>query len=379
MALVLNDEQRLLQATAEAFFAETLPVQALRTLRDRQDATGFDPAAWREMAELGWAGILIPEELGGTAFGYQGIGLVLEAAGRTLAASPLVSTALVSAPLIGALGNAVQRASLLPGIASGERVVTLALEETLHHAPTTIATSATHAADGWHLAGTKRFVPDGHVADCLLVLARSAGQGTEAAGLTLFAIPADAPGVTRTRLHLVDGRNAARITLDDVLVGDDARLGPVDGAWPALERILDGARAGLAAEMLGNAQEAFDRTLRYLKLREQFGVPIGSFQALKHRAADLFCELELTRSAVRGALEALDQETGEASALASLAKAKACDTLERVTSEALQMHGGIGMTDAEDIGLFLKRARVAQWMFGDARFHRDRYARLLGF
>ncbi len=222
-------------------------------------------------------------------------------------------------------------------------------------------------------------VLDGHVADELLVLARTAGAPGEAHGLSLFRLPAGCAGLARRRLTMVDSRNAASLQLNGVVVGADALLGPLHEALPALDKVLDGARAALAAEMLGSAQEAFDRTLNYLKMRQQFGVAIGSFQALKHRAALMFCELELTRSAVRAALDALDHQHPDAALLACLAKAKANDTAELVSAEAVQMHGGIGMTDAEEIGLFLKRARVAQYTLGDSGFQRARYARLKGY
>ena len=220
---------------------------------------------------------------------------------------------------------------------------------------------------------------DGHIADDFIVLARTAGHPGDVHGLTLFYLRGDTEGLTRTRLRMVDSRNAAQLHLRDVRVAASDRLGELDLALAHLDPVLDGARAGLAAEMLGSALEAFERTLAYLKMREQFGVPIGSFQALKHRAAMMFCELELTRSAVRAALAALDAGSSEAALLACLAKAKACDTFELVSSEAVQLHGGIGMTDAAEIGLFLKRARVAQQLLGDAGFHRERYASLRGF
>ena len=379
MPLALNEEQAMLGEAARGFFAEQLPVKALRALRDADDSLGFDRAAWQARAALGWAGVLIPEQHGGAAFGYQGLGQVMEAAGRTLAATPLVATVLLGAPLVQAAGTEAQQAQLLPGVASGELLLALALEEGPRHAPEAVAMPAHREGDTWVLRGAKQFVLDGHVADRLVVVARTAGTPGDTHGLTLFLVPADSQGLTRQRLKMVDSRNAAQLNFDNVRVADAQVLGPVDSAFPMLDAVLDGARAALAAEMLGSLQEAFDRTLAYLKMRVQFGVPIGSFQALKHRAADLFCEIELTRSAVRAALDALDAGAPNQAALASLAKAKACDTFERVSNEAVQMHGGIGMTDAEEIGLFLKRARVAQQTLGDAGFHRERYARLRGF
>ncbi len=379
MTLILTEEQQMLQQAARDFFVEKMPVKALRDLRDRADATGFDRSAWQAMAELGWAGILIPESEGGVDFGYQGAGQVMEQAGRTLAASPLLATVLLAAPLVRVLGNERQRAALLPAVASGEKILALALDEGPHHAPLHTALSAETNGDGYCLNGRKTMVLDGHVADSLLVVARTGGKPGDAHGLSVFMVDPQSAGLHRRRLSLVDSRNAARLEFANVRVPAGALLGPLDGAWPTLSAVLDGACAGLAAEMLGTAQEAFDRTLNYLRMRQQFGVVIGSFQALKHRAALMFCELELTRSAVRAALDALDTQNPEAPLLASLAQAKACETLELVSSEAVQLHGGIGMTDAEEIGLFLKRARVAQQTLGDARYHRARYAILRQF
>ena len=379
MTLLLTPEQAMLKATAHAFFSQQQPVQALRALRDTADPTGFERALWQEMAALGWAGILIDEAHGGSDFGYQGLGQILEEAGRTLAATPLVSTVLLAAPLVRAAGSAALRSALLPTVADGTRVLALALEEGPHHAPTRTALKATPVAGGFVLNGSKTYVLDGHIADDFIVLARTAGQPGDGHGLTLFHLRGDTEGLTRNRLRMVDSRNAAQLHLRDVRVAASDRLGELDLALAHLDPVLDGARAGLAAEMLGSALEAFERTLAYLKIREQFGVPIGSFQALKHRAAIMFCELELTRSAVRAALAALDTGSSEAALLACLAKAKACDTCELVSSEAVQLHGGIGMTDAAEIGFFLKRARVAQQLLGDAGFQRDRYASLRGF
>jgi len=379
MTLLLNDEQRMLKSAARDFFTTRLPVAALRRLRDEDNAEGFDRAAWREMADLGWAGVLVPETWGGSNFGYTGLGQVLEEAGRTLAASPLVATALVSAPLLAACGSPAQKDALLPALTAGERLCTVALEEGPRHAPATVALRATQEGDRWVLHGTKTFVLDGHVADDLLVVARTTGMPGDEHGLSLFLVPGEFPGLRRIRTRMVDNRNAARLVFDGARLGPDALLGAADAAFAPLDRALDGARAGIAAEMLGGCLEAFERTLNYLRFRRQFGVPIGSFQALKHRAAQMFCEIELTRSAVLAALAALDAGDASAPLLASLAKTRACETFELVSNEAVQMHGGIGMTDAEEIGFFLKRARVAQQTFGDASFHRDRYARLRGF
>jgi alkylation response protein AidB-like acyl-CoA dehydrogenase len=303
-----------------------------------------------------------------------GLGQVMGAAGRTLPATPLLSTALIGAAALNCLATPTQAARHLPGLLAGKTIFALAADEGPHHDPRRIATAARRDGADFVLDGTKSFVLDGHVADMLVVAARTAADG-----ITLFLVPADAPGVQRTRLAMVDSRNAAGIRFAGVRVPAAAMLGGADAGAPALDRLLDAARAGLAAEMLGTATEAFGRTLQYLKDRKQFGVPIGSFQALKHRAALMFAEIEVTRSAVLAALLAQDAGAADAPALASLAKAKANETLHLCSSEAIQMHGGIGMTDEHEIGFFLKRARVAEITLGSTDFHRDRYAALAGY
>jgi alkylation response protein AidB-like acyl-CoA dehydrogenase len=273
-------------------------------------------------------------------------------------------------------GSDDQKSEHLPPLVAGERLFALALEEGSRHQPYRIATTAEKQGGGYRLSGQKVFVLDGHVADVLIVAARTS-EGHD--GITLFLVPGDAPGVSRLRTIMIDSRNAARIRLDNVVVGGDAVLGRVGGGADVLDRVLDRARACLAAEMLGSAAEAFERTVQYLKDRKQFGVAIGSFQALKHRAAQMFCEVEVTRSAVVAACSALDENTNDAAALAVLAKGKANDTLDLCGNEGVQMHGGIGMTDEHEIGFFMKRARVARATFGDSAFCRDRYASLLGY
>jgi alkylation response protein AidB-like acyl-CoA dehydrogenase len=379
---VLTEEQTMLRDAAKGWASESAPVGALRKLRDGKSKQTFDPAAWAEMGEMGWAGVLVPEEYDGSAFGYLGLGLILEETGRTLAASPLLSTAMIGASALQLGGSDAQKSAWLPRIATGAAVATLAVDEGSHHNPARIALTATKGGSGYVLNGTKTFVLDGEAADLLIVVARSGGS-SDTGGLTLFLVPGDAPGVTRTHLALLDSRGAAQIAFDGVEVGADAVLGEVDNGWAVLEPVLDRAYAGLAAEMLGSASAAFDITLDYLKTRTQFGQVIGTFQALQHRAAKWFTDLETTRSCVEAALEALDAQNttgaGDSRALASLAKAKASELVHLASNEMVQMHGGIGMTDAHDAGLYMKRARVTEALFGGASFHRDRYARLMGF
>jgi alkylation response protein AidB-like acyl-CoA dehydrogenase len=376
---VLTEEQTMLRDAAKGWTTDSAPVGALRKLRNGKSGKSFDPAAWAQMGQMGWAGVIIPEEHNGSAFGYLGLGLVLEETGRNLVASPLLSTALIAASALNLAGSDAQKTAWLDRIALGEAVATLAVDEGSHHAPARTALAATRSGAGFTLNGSKTFVIDGEAADLLIVAARTSGKPGDTNGLTLFLVPGDATGVTRTHLALADSRGAAQISFKDVSVGADAVLGEVDKGWAVLEPTLDRAYAGLAAEMLGTASAAFEITLEYLKTRTQFGQLIGAFQALQHRAAKLFTDLETTRSCVEAALEAIDAQTGDTRALASLAKAKACEVLHLASNEMVQMHGGIGMTDAHDSGLYMKRARVAEALFGGASFHRDRYARLQGF
>jgi acyl-CoA dehydrogenase len=333
------------------------------------------------MVELGWAAIPWDEEHGGLAFGYKGLGVVTEESGRTLTASPLYASVWVGGTLINVAGSDAQKAEMLPQLAAGEMLLALALEESHKHDPYGISTTATASGDGFILDGRKTFVLDGHVADKLIVVARTSAEAGSRQGLSLFMVDREAQGVAVTRTLMADSRNAANIALSNVQVGSDALLGALDGAADALDQALDIARIGLTAEMLGGIQECFERTVAYLKERKQFGVAIGSFQALKHRAADMFCEIELSKSCVLEALTALDEgrDREEVAKLASLAKAKVGETYNLVSREGIQMHGGIGMTDEFDIGFFIKRAAVAEQTFGDVNFHRNRYGELEGY
>ncbi|MBN7798888.1 acyl-CoA dehydrogenase family protein [Parahaliea mediterranea] len=379
MALVLNEEQRLLRDTAREFLDQRAPVAALRKLRDSRDATGYDPALWRDMAELGWASIILPEQYGGLEFGFTGLGVVLEECGRSLSASPLFATAVVGASAILLGGSEAQKAALLPSLAAGDTTLALALEETHHHRPHHIAATLERGDNGYRLNGHKCFVADGHSADHLLVVARSSGDTGDRDGLSLALVARDAPGVRCQRTIMADSRNAANLRFEDVAIAEDAIIGEAGAAWPLLEQVLDRGRVALAAEMLGLSREAFERTVAYLKERVQFGVHIGSFQALQHRAAQLQADIELCHSVVLQALSSVDDNPQQLPLLASLAKARLNELAKRVTNEAVQMHGGIGVTDELEIGFFLKRARVAMQLLGDTGYHKDRYASLCGY
>lgn len=375
MPLVLNEEQSMLKDAAKDFCTNNTPITQLRRLRDEKDESGFDRDTWSQMVELGWAGITIPEDFGGLGFGYLGMGVVMEECGRTLACSPLLATA-VGASAIVAGGSDDQKSELLPQVAGGELLLALAVEETPHHNPYGAATTAEKSGDGYKVTGSKKFVLDGHVADKLIVVARTAGDTGDRDGITLVLVDREADGVSVTRTIMADSRNAANIEFagaKGTLLGEEGKGADI------LDKALDTGRILLSAEMLGGLQECFERTIEYLKVREQFGVPIGSFQALKHRAAQMFCEVELSKSVVLEALSALDDESEETGELASLAKARLNDTYNLVSSEGIQMHGGIGMTDEYEIGFFMKRSRVSEHTFGNSAFHRNRYGELQGY
>jgi alkylation response protein AidB-like acyl-CoA dehydrogenase len=379
MGLILTEDQLILRETARSFLAEKSPVERMRQLRDSRDETGFSRSLWREMGEMGWIGIVFPEEFGGADLGFAELGIVLEECGRVLAPEPFVSTVLLggSAILLGA--NEPLQKELLPGVCSGEKVLAVAFQEQGRFAPYTVTARAERDGDGYRIDGTKQFVLDAHVADHLVAVARTSGESGDRDGLSLFAIDAGAPGLSAQRTEMLDGRNAAQVVFEGVRAAPERVLGEVDAGADLLDVVFDRAAIGLSAEMLGTFDEAFERTLAYLKAREQFGVKIGTFQALRHRAADMFCEVELARSVVRDALSAVDEERDDVALMASAVKARCSDVAGHVTREALQMHGGIAMTDEEEIGLFFKRAKAAELTLGDGIYHRDRYARLRGF
>lgn len=370
---ILTDEQGMLQEAAAGWTQTQAPITAFRHLRDKGAPYQHDAAIFADMAMMGWTGILVPEDHGGVGFDYMGLGLVLEALGHNLVASPLLSSALgvTSALLLG--GDDAQQARWLPGLASGEHVGCLAIDEGARHNPDHIAMTATRDGNAWRLSGTKRPVVDGMAAHFAIVAAKVDD------GIGLFIVNSDAQGVRRAPLQQIDCRDNAIWTFDDVCVSDDACVGQAGQADALLDAVLDRSRIGLAAEMVGAASHAFDDTIAYLKTRVQFGQLIGSFQALQHRAVAMYAELEMARSAVAAALSAIDQADDNLPQLASLAKAIAGDTFRLIASEMVQMHGGIGMTDEHDAGLYLKRSRVADALYGNSAFHRERFARLNKF
>ncbi len=377
MKLILNEEELYLKETAKSFAENSTPVNHFRSLRDNDDPQLWSKDVWKEMVELGWSGILIPEEYGGSDFGLTGICAILQECGKTLAPSPLFATGVLGAYALTHFGNDTQKSEYLPKIASGDITTAVAVDESNHHNPSLTETSAVQDGENFILNGKKTLVVDGASADIIIVLARTSGSPGENTGLTMFLV--DKNDLEIKKLSMADSRNYANIYLENVTVSKNNILGDIEAGGDSMDSLLDVGRIAMAAEMLGSTEAAFETTLNYLKERKQFGVEIGSFQALQHRAAQMFCEIELTKSAVMGAMKGADENSNDLQRLASLSKSIAGDTFHLVSNESVQMHGGIGVTDEYDIGFYLKRARVCEQIFGSSNFHKERYANLSGF
>jgi alkylation response protein AidB-like acyl-CoA dehydrogenase len=375
MALVLTEEQSMLRDSARGLISDKAPVSHLRQLRDTKDATGFSRELWKTFAEMGFTGLLVPEDFGGSGLGCVEAGVVMEEIGRTLMPSPFLSTAVLAASALSRGGSAAQKSEHLAKISAGSLIAALAIDEGAKHRPRQTRLQAVRSGNGFKLNGSKAFVVDGHVADLLIVVARSAGSAGERDGLTLFLVDPRTKGVATERTAMVDSHNAARIEFDNVEINADHVLGEVDQGFALLEGVLNIGRGAVASEMVGLSEEVFGRTVSYLKERKQFGKPIGEFQVLQHRAAQLYIDIEITRAAVLKALQTLDGDFENAAAAVAVAKARAGSTATRAVQEGVQMHGGMGMTDQFDIGFFMKRARTCEELFGDANFHADQLAR----
>ncbi len=370
MKLVMSEEETMLADMARGFLDSAAPVSKLREMRDA--GVTHDAALWKEMADMGWAGVLVPEDAGGSDMGFAAANVIAREMGKTLAVSPFISTAVIAATALRSVSDARAR-DALARIASGEATYALAVDEGIKFDPDATQLEAKASGNGFTLNGKKQFVVDGANADRLLVLARTEN------GLTLFDIPSDRAGIERTASNMIDARDAARIEFTDVEATGDDVLGSVDQAMDVLRPALEAGQAALAAEMAGLSAGAFEMTVGYLKERKQFGVEIGRFQALQHRAAHLWCETEVTASAILNAGRMLDEDPENAGLAVSLAKAKATATAKLAVIEGVQMHGGIGMTDAYDMGFYMKRARVgAEWL-GDFAYHAERVAAARGF
>jgi hypothetical protein len=379
MALVLSEEQSMLRDSARGLISDKAPVAHLRQLRDEKNPDGFSRELWKTFAEMGFSGLLVPEEFGGSGLGCVEAGVVMEEIGRTLMPSPFLSTAVLAPSALSRGGSAAQKAEYLPRISDGSLLATLAIDEGAKHRPLKTKMQALRSGNGFKLSGDKAFVLDGHVAGLLIVAARTAGAPGERDGLTLFLVNPKTKGIATERTAMVDSHNAARITFENVEVDADGVLGEVDQGFALLEGVLNIGRGAVASEMVGLSEEVFSRTVNYLRERKQFGKLIGEFQALQHRAAQLYIDIEITRAAVLKALQTLDGDFANAGSAVAVAKARAGSTATLAVQEGVQMHGGMGVTDQFDIGFFMKRARVCQELFGDSNFHADQLARMKSY
>ena len=371
MALITNEEQQMLKTSTKEFLDLKSPLSSLRVLRDHSYKT-HDKDLWMEMVEMGWTALTIPEEYNGLNFGYVGLGQVLEEMGRKLTLSPIISTVLMSSTLTSLSKNEILKTKLFQEIMNGSKLVSIAHEEGIQHNPNTINSLLSKQGEGYVLNGKKNFVIDGSISDYLIVSSKDeSGSNT-----MLVLVDSKSDGITYNNKVHMDSRTYSDISFSNVKVDKSNLLSEENDGDSILEKTFDIARVGLAAEMLGSVQEAFEMTMSYLKEREQFGVKIGSFQALQHRSALMFGEIELCKSIVLKALQAIDSNDSNLPKLASLAKAKLGMTFKLVSNEAVQMHGGIGVTDDADIGFFLKRARVIQRILGDSNYHLDRLAKI---
>jgi alkylation response protein AidB-like acyl-CoA dehydrogenase len=379
MPLYHTEDQAMLAETASQFMAEEGAIaRQLRHWRDRNCKDGFGHDLWKQFAELGFTGMLVAEADGGLGMGHVEAGIVLEEIGRNLTPSPFLTSSVMAATALGTASDEL-RSRYLPGLIAGESVFAVAVDEGRKHRPERIATRATRSGNGFMLSGAKDFVVHGSSADMLVVAARTAGSDEDADGVTLFAVPRDAAGLSQDAVRLVDSSMATHVKLDNVQLDADAVIGEVDGGREVLNRVLAAGRVGAAAESVGVARGAFDMTTTYLKQRKQFGKLIGEFQALQHRAAQLYSELEIARAAVIKAQQLLDAGHPGTELMVSVAKAKAGKAAGLAVREGVQMHGGIGMTDEYDIGLYMKRDRMLAEFMGDMYYHADRVARLSGY
>ena len=374
MGLVLNEDESLLQDAAEGFFADKAPIKELRNLRDNRDEIGFSQALWKEMAEMGFTGVLVEEEYGGVDMGFMASGIIAEQMGRNLSASPFLSTSILAATAIREGGSDDQKSNWLPKIASGDAIIALALDERAKHNPDNITTTAERSGNGFRLNGSKAMVVDGHVADAFIVAAKTGSQedGTEVT--SLFLVDPNTKGISTERTIMLDSRNSARVDFNEVEISGDALIGNIDDGEHILRKVLNAGRAAVSAELLGAGSQAFESTVAYIKERKQFGKIIGEFQALQHRASHLYSEIENARSAVMAALTALDKNDDNSEGICAMTKAKLGSVAKLASQEGVQMHGGVGMTDEYDIGLFMKRIRVLQELFGDASYHMNKVA-----
>ena len=367
-----SDEQDMLRQTARAFLEEHCPTTFVRHMME--DDKGYSADLWKEMAELGWLGLAFPEAYGGQGLGFVDLTVILEEMGAALLPSPFLSTVILAGQTILLGGSEAQKKAYLPKIAEGALIATLAMTEPAGRfdAEGITAVKATPQGAGFRITGTKLFVPDAHIAELLVVAARTKETDDKSAGISLFLVEGNSPGVSTTLLKTMDQtRKQCEVVFDNVQVGRDRLLGTLDQGWPILQKVLNLATVSLCAEMVGGAQRVLDLSVSYAKERVQFGRPIGSFQAIKHKCAEMMLQVESAKSAAYYAAWAVDEDVPEAPLAVSMAKAYCSDAYRNTAGEGIQVHGGIGFTWEHDMHLYFKRAKYAEFTFGDATYHRE--------
>jgi alkylation response protein AidB-like acyl-CoA dehydrogenase len=371
-----NEEQELLRNTARKFFENECGSDTVRRLMETPE--GISAELWKKLAEQGWLGLIYPEPYDGMGLGLVDLVVLMEEMGRAVAPGPYFSTVLLGGLAILEAGGDGQKKEWLPKIAAGDRRVALAwMEPSAQLGPAGVTLTAVEKGGKYTLSGTKLFVHDAHTADALVVAARTR-PGAGADGVSLFLLPKGAKGLEVTLLPTMDQtRKLCEVTCADVAVGADALLGAAGSGWVPLSRVLDRATVALCAEMCGGAQKVLDMTVEYAKIRQAFGRPIGSYQGVKHRAADMLVDVENSKSITYYAAWALDEGSPEAPLAVSMAKAYVSDAFRRVTAAGIQLHGGIGFTWEHDLHLYFKRAKGSEFTFGDATHHRERVAQLV--
>jgi alkylation response protein AidB-like acyl-CoA dehydrogenase len=372
-----NADQEMLRATARKFFDNECASEFVRA-RMAEDP-GFTEEFWTKLAEQGWLGLVYPEPYGGAGLGFVDLTVLMEEMGRAVVPGPFFSTVLLGGLTILEAGSDAQKKEWLTRIAEGQARVTLAwTEPSARWDAAGVTTTAKAAGDGFTLSGTKLFVPDAHVAHALVVVARTTEGKNVEEGISLFLVPTTAQGVSVTLLPTMDQtRKLCEVTLDNVRVPAGALVGAKDGGWAPLSRVIQRATVALCAEMCGGAQKVLDMTTEYAKIRIAFGKPIGSYQGVKHKAADMLVDVENAKSLTYYAAWAVDENVPEASLAASMAKAYASDAFRKVAGAGIQLHGGIGFTWEHDLHLYFKRAKGSEFTFGDATHHRERVAQLV--
>jgi alkylation response protein AidB-like acyl-CoA dehydrogenase len=371
-----NDEQELLRSTARKFFENECGSDTVRRLMETPE--GISPDLWTKLAEQGWLGLVYPEAYDGMGLGLVDLVVLMEEMGRAVVPGPYFSAVLLGGLAIAEAGSEAQKKEWLPKIAAGDRRVALAwMEPSAQLGPAGVTLTAVEKGGKYTLSGTKLFVHDAHTADALVVAARTR-PGAGADGVSLFLLPKGTKGLEVTLLPTMDQtRKLCEVALSDVTVGSDALVGAAGAGWAPLARVLDRATVALCAEMCGGAQKVLDMTVEYAKIRQAFGRPIGSYQGVKHRAADMLVDVENSKSITYYAAWALDEGVAEAPLAVSMAKAYVSDAYRRVAAAGIQLHGGIGFTWEHDLHLYFKRAKGSEFTFGDATHHRERVAQLV--